>query len=127
MVWRIDEQKGAPGCFFQRGGFAEGHPGVPGGVERRSPTLRLDRHGGLDSGKALPLPPDPGTNSTWLHPTPQPKEEKSIVQLIPGRYTRSQNENSQKSEARSQNEDKPSSSFCFLLLASGFSLLTSDF
>jgi len=32
------------------------------------------------------LSSDPGTNSTRLHPTTQPKEEESVVQLITGSY-----------------------------------------
>ena len=56
-------------------------------MESGPEAVRLDGNGRVDSGKALGLSSDLGTNPAWLH-RPAAEEEKKIVQLIPGHYTR---------------------------------------
>ena len=88
MVWRTDEQTNPPRRVLERRRFEEGNRRIPGSMERKPKTLRLDRHGGVDRRKALTLPANPGTDSAGVHASAQEKNEKVVVQLFMGHYTR---------------------------------------
>src|SRR6516162_9704983 len=61
---------------------------MPSSAGKKSKTLCLDGHSGIDSAEAGSLPTNPRADPARLHSAAQKKTQETPVQLILGHYTR---------------------------------------
>src|SRR6516225_7195496 len=87
LVRRTRQQSDPSRSIPQRGRSPGRDRGVPERLEQKSKTVCLDCNGGVDHGKTLTLPTNPGEDSARLHLSTNQKREEITAHLFNGHYT----------------------------------------